>query len=283
MPFINSDKPVDRPEPGLHAKLPASNGRVRMFSMAMRRSGKRNPENLADRVADYLIHYIRENGLTSGQPLPSEVQVAAKLKISRGIVREAYRSLRSAGILDVSPGRVPRVGTLSNAAFVQLLGHALATRQTAPEEVLDLRNAVETRAAEIAATQRTDKHLLLLRKAVDGMRRNISDPGRFVRQDILFHEAIAAATGNPLFELVSNALRASLEASIRAGLNSPVTQSRLARVVDTHQAIVDAIEARQPARAAFLMAVHFEEAKDGIQQGKITGATDEGHASLPVG
>ena len=99
----------------------------------------------------------------------------------------------------------------------------------------------------------------------------------------MFHEAIAAATGNPLFELVSNALRTSLETSIRAGLNSPVTQSRLARVVDTHSAIVDAIEARQPARAAFLMAVHFEEARDGIQQGRLNAATDDGHASLPAG
>jgi GntR family transcriptional repressor for pyruvate dehydrogenase complex len=251
-----------------------------MFSRAMKDRASRN-ENLSDRVADYLVHYIREHGLTSGQPLPSELQAAAKLKISRGIVREAYRSLRAAGIIEVAPGRVPRVGTLSNAAFMQLLRHALATRQTAPEEVLDLRNAVETRAAEIAATQRTDKHLLLLRKAVEGMRRSIADPSRFVRQDVLFHEAIAAATGNPLFELVSNALRASLEASIRTGLNSPVTQARLTRVVDTHQAIVDAIEARQPARAAFLMAVHFEEAKDGIQQGRLAAAAGEGHASLP--
>src|SRR5437773_12486930 len=126
MPFLNFDKSMDRREQGLHAKLPVSRERVRMFSRVMRRSAKRNPENLGDRVADYLIHYIRENGLTSGQPLPSEVLVAAKLKISRGIVREAYRSLRAAGILDVSPGRVPRVGTMSNSAFVQLLRHALA-------------------------------------------------------------------------------------------------------------------------------------------------------------
>lgn len=282
MALIDSEQSVRRPRPVLDAKLAASALRVRMLARAMKESGSRNHENLADLVADYLIHYIRENGLTSGQPLPSEVQVAAKLKISRGIVREAYRSLRAAGVIEVAPGRAPRVGTLSNAAFIQLLRHALATRQTAPEEVLDLRSAVETRAAEIAASHRTDKHLLLLQKAVDGMRRHVLDPGRFVRHDVLFHEAIAAATGNPLFELVSSALRVSLEASIRAGLDSPVTQSRLLRVVETHQAIVDAIQARQPARAAFLMAVHFEEAKDGIQQGKLR-ATDEGHASLPAG
>lgn len=271
MPIIDSEKFMDLP------------GRVRMYSIAMRKSGSRSPDNLADRVADYLVHYIREHGLTSGQPLPSEVQVAAKLKISRGIVREAYRSLRNAGVIEVAAGRAPRVGTLSNTAFVQVLHHALATRQTAPEDVLDLRNAVETRAAEIAASQRTDKHVLLLRKAVEGMRRSVSEPNRFVRQDILFHDTIAAATGNPLFELVSNALRASLEVSIRAGLDSPVTKARLERVVDTHQAIVDAIDAKQPARAAFLMTVHFEEAKEGIQQGKISAATDEGHASLPAG
>jgi DNA-binding FadR family transcriptional regulator len=263
-------------------KLPVSHLHVKMFSIAMKERGNRNYENLADRVADYLVHYIREHGLTSGDPVPSEVQVAAKLKISRGIVREAYRSLRAAGILEVAPGRAPRVGALSNAGFVQLLRHALATRQTAPEEVLDLRNAVETRAAEIAAVQRTDKHLLLLRKAVSGMREHLSDPKGFVRHDVLFHEAIAAATGNPLFGLVSNALRASLEASIRAGLNSAVTQARLARVVETHQAIVDAIEAKQPARAAFLMTVHFEEAKEGLQQGKPSAGADD-HASLPAG
>src|SRR5216684_1622370 len=158
MQFSKSDKAFDVPAPEFSRKLPVSSLRVRMVTEAMKRGGKRNQKDLADRVTNYLVDYIRESGLTSGQPLPSEVQVAAKLKISRGIVREAYRSLRAAGILDVSPGKVPRVGTLSNAAFVQLLRHALVTRQTAPEEVLDLRNAVETRAAEIAASQRTDKH-----------------------------------------------------------------------------------------------------------------------------
>lgn len=247
----------------------------------MKEPGNRNGVNLADRVADYLIHHIRENGLTSGQLLPSEVQIAAEMKISRGIVREAYRSLRTAGIVDVAPGRAPRVGAISNGALIQLLRHALATRQTAPEEVLDLRNAVETRAAEIAASRRTDEQLTLLRKAVGGMRRHIAQPKRFVRDDVLFHETIAAATGNSLFVLISSALRLALEASIRAGLESPVTQARLSRVVETHEAIVDAIEAMQPSRAAFLMTVHFEEAKEGILQGRLTPEAER-QAAVPA-
>jgi GntR family transcriptional repressor for pyruvate dehydrogenase complex len=234
----------------------------------MKKTWGRGRENLADRVAEHLIEYIRKNGLTSGQQVPSEIQVAAELGISRGIVREAYRSLRTAGILQVANGRVPRVGALNNTAFTQLLRHGLATRQTAPEEILDLRSAVETRAAELAAARRTEEHVRILRKAVQGMRRALANPDAFVRDDVIFHEAIAAATGNALFELVSGALRLSLEASIRAGLESPVTRARLKRVVETHEAIVDAIEAGQPARASFLMAVHFDEARDGLIQGR---------------
>ena len=61
-------------------------------------NGNGNGENLSDRVANYLIQHIRENGLTSGQPLPSEVQVAAELKISRGIVRERLLILKTNGV-----------------------------------------------------------------------------------------------------------------------------------------------------------------------------------------
>ena len=72
-------------------------------------AGAQQHRNLSDRVAHHLMEHIRTNGLASGERLPSEMRVSADLKISRGIVREAYRALRSAGILDISNGRHPRV------------------------------------------------------------------------------------------------------------------------------------------------------------------------------
>ena len=221
--------------------------------------------NLSDRVAHHLMEYIRENGLTSGEKVPSEVRISSDLKISRGIVREAYRSLRSAGIIEISAGRSPRVGALTNTSFTHLLQHALSTQQASPEQVLDLRTAIEVRAAELAAEKRTTADVKAMHRAVSAMRRSRSrHSDQFVQNDMQFHEIIGNATANPLFGLIASALREAMEASIRAGLESRTTQAQLVQVVESHQAIVDAIEARDPARAAASMASHFAEAKNAL-------------------
>jgi len=95
--------------------------------------------NLSDFVRQHLIDYIRTNQLRSGETVPSEMRVSSELGISRGIVREAFRALQMAGILDISNGRSPRVGRISDEGIAQLLQHALSTKQATFEHVLDLR------------------------------------------------------------------------------------------------------------------------------------------------
>ena len=221
--------------------------------------------NLSERVVLYLVKYIRDHDLKGGDKVPSEVQVTAGLKISRGVVRQAYQSLRTAGILEIAMGRSPRVGRLNDSAFTQMLQHAVSTEQVMPEQVLELRCAVEVHAAELAALNRTPAQIQALRRTVEGMRQAQHDMDRFVRHDVRFHELIGKATGNRLFEIISSALRGALEASIRAGMRSQTTHSQIVRIVETHEAIVDAIEASQATRARNVMAVHFDEAKNALQ------------------
>lgn len=222
--------------------------------------------NLSDRVAHHVMEYIRENALTSGDKVPSEMRISSDLKISRGIVREAYRSLRTAGIIEISAGRAPRVGALNNASFTHLMQHALSTQQASVEQVLDLRAAVEVRAVELAAEKRSARDVEALRRAVKAMRLSSGrNSDQFVQNDMYFHKVIGIATANPLFSLIESALREAMEASIRAGLQSRTTEAQLVQVVETHQAIADAIEARDPARAAASMAIHFVEAKNALR------------------
>lgn len=104
-----------------------------------------------------------------------------------------------------------------------------------------------------------------LKKAVEGMRKTLNDHDRFARIDVRFHQLIGKATGNTLFEIFSRTLHGSLESSIRTGLRSRSTLAQIENIVDTHQAIVEAIEAQQPSVARKLMALHFEEAKNALQ------------------
>lgn len=222
-------------------------------------AAKPQPVTRADHVAGYLVAYIRRNRLTSGTEVPSEMRLSQELDVSRGAVREACRSLASAGMLDVANGRAPRVGRLSGRAFAQFLQHGLSTAQVSQEQVFDVRKALEVRAAALAARHRTPEDVEALARAVADMRAAGRRRAPFIDADMRFHAVITGATGNPLFHLLAMAIRESLDGTIRAGLHSRRAESDLTRIVDVHAAIADAVAARQAGRAQKLMATHFVE------------------------
>jgi GntR family transcriptional repressor for pyruvate dehydrogenase complex len=184
--------------------------------------------------------------------------------VSRSIIREAYRSLSSAGIVDVANGRLPRVGRISHRALTQILQHALSTDQASATDILELRASIEERAAELAAKRRTVRDVEDLRRAVELMRSAGRQADRYVRGDLAFHETIARAAGNPLFALVCTALRESIGMSIRVSLRGRRSRRELSDVADAHEAIVAAIDAGKGAQARKLMVLHFEDARAAV-------------------
>jgi GntR family transcriptional repressor for pyruvate dehydrogenase complex len=216
--------------------------------------------NLSDRVAQHLVSYIRAKKLQSGEEVPSELSISSELGISRGIVREAYRGLRMAGILDISNGRSPRVGRINEGGLEDLLEHALTTGQATAEQALHLRAAIEVRAAELASENRETHHVKALLEEVANMKMYIGKMDLFAEADARFHEVIGSATGNPLFKLIGGALRGALQTSIRAGLRNRVVRSELDQVVVTHQRIADAISEGDGIQAREYMVIHFREA-----------------------
>src|ERR1700712_849584 len=111
-------------------------------------------DTLTMRVTEYIFDYIQNNHLSSGDSLPSELKTSTELNISRGIVREAFRSLQTAGIIEKVNGRSPRVGVLNNSFLTHLMLHALSTKQISIGQVLELRVPIEVQAAQMAARRR---------------------------------------------------------------------------------------------------------------------------------
>src|SRR5690606_36306502 len=68
-------------------------------------NSKSTAGTLSERVVSYLSDYTRRNRLPCGSEIPSEGTLSTELKVSRGVVREAYRSLKTAGIIDFGNGR----------------------------------------------------------------------------------------------------------------------------------------------------------------------------------
>jgi len=213
-----------------------------------------NGGTTADRVVKIIVEHIRKNRLPPSTPLPSEIQTSAQLKVSRGAVREAYRSLSHAGLVEIANGRSPRVGLMNNRSLLQFVQHALWTQQASADQILELRSPIEERAAELAAVNRTDADIEELRKAVAGMKAAGWKADRYVRHDIKFHEVVGRASGNPLFRLLSS------------GLAGRQSAAELHKVLETHSKIVDAIAARRGKDARRLMERHFKEAATAVQR-----------------
>jgi GntR family transcriptional regulator, transcriptional repressor for pyruvate dehydrogenase complex len=220
----------------------------------------------ADRVVSVLVEHIRRHRLPAGALLPSELETSSQLHVSRSVVREAYRSLSSAGLVEVANGRSPRVGQITNRSLIQLVQHALSTRQASAAQILELRGPIEEHAAELAARHRTQLDIHELRQAVTAMRAAESRTDSYVKADLLFHEVIGRATGNPMFSVVVSALRFSMGESIRVSLAGRRSRAELKRVIGTHARIVDAIEGGRPREARRLMMRHFDEARASVRR-----------------
>jgi GntR family transcriptional repressor for pyruvate dehydrogenase complex len=202
------------------------------------------PVRLADRVAAMLADEIESGRLTTGDKLPTEVELVKQLGVSRTVIREAVSRLASAGLVEPRQGRgvfvLPR-----RTRPLDLEADTTSTTDTKTKvlQIVEVRRAMEGEAAELAATRATAADHARMRKALDAIDAAVAAGGDGADEDLAFHRSIAESTGNAV--LVST-VRYLGEVS-RGGIR--VTRANEARrgdffdaVREEHHAILAAIE-----------------------------------------
>jgi GntR family transcriptional regulator, transcriptional repressor for pyruvate dehydrogenase complex len=226
-------------------------------------------DTLSSQVIRYLLDRIAREGLQTGDPAPSEVEVAQDLKVSRGTVREAYRSLAALGILEIESGKRPRVRGLDASGLTQIIGFALRAAHVNASQVVQLRRAVEIEAARLAAQYGTEAQFDRLRECVAEMSEAGTDHARMIAADVALHITLAEATQNPMFTLMIKGLRGPLEESMAEGLRGQRTREEFLEVPRAHKALVQRICARDSDGAAQAMARHFDISVAGIMSAQL--------------
>jgi len=193
-----------------------------------------------------------------GSKIPSERTLIDQFGVSRIAIREAVSMLRGLGVVDVSHGRRTRVRKIDAKVFDQLLPMMLASGgQRTFEQVFEVRLALESRAAHLAALSRTDEQLKNLRLLVEKFRKQSQSVSgtAALKTDLAFHLQIAEATGNPLFPILLEAIaRFVVFGQAESCKDDP---SRRERAVAAHFAITDAIADRDADRARVEMEAHL--------------------------
>jgi DNA-binding FadR family transcriptional regulator len=213
---------------------------------------------LSAHVARHLLELVNREGLRPGDRVPSEVQIGRDLEVSRGCVREAYRTLAALGILEIESGRRPRLRPIDPKVLGQVFDYALNTAQVSVAHVIETRRAIELQTAQLAARYASEAQRATLRGLVAHMRSAGSDRARRVASDTAIHSVIAEASGNPLNSLLLNALRTSVEVLARIHFDDDRHESELIRVIDAHDAVVERICAGDSVGAAAAMSYHFD-------------------------
>ena len=209
---------------------------------------------VTDEAIEKIKGMIVSGALRPGDRLPKESELAAELGLSRNSLREAVRALSLIRILDVRQGD----GTYVTSLDPQLLLEALSFvvdfhRDDTVLEFLAVRRILEPAATAMAASRISEQQLNALANQLDklGTEPSVEE---LVACDLEFHKGIVQSSGN------------SVLCSLLDGLSGPTTRARIwrgltqegavARTIEQHTAICDAIAARQPDIARSWATIH---------------------------
>lgn len=210
-------------------------------------------------VTDEAILKIKEmildGRLAAGERLPPEKELSEQLGLSRSSLREAVKALEIIRILDVRRGD----GTYVTSLEPRLLSEAMAFivdlhQDTSVLELFEVRRILEPAAASIAASRISADQLALLRASMATVRTDTSVE-ELVSHDLEFHRIIAHASGNSYLASLLDGLSSG---TVRARVWRGLTEERaVARTVDEHAAIVEALARGDGELARALLTVHI--------------------------
>jgi GntR family transcriptional repressor for pyruvate dehydrogenase complex len=159
-------------------------------------------------VLDYIKDKIADGTLKAGIQLPTELELARELGVSRTPVREAIKVLAASGVVDVRHGHGTFITDGAQASLAQLLLFQIYLQDTTPQKLIELRLIFERSCAELAAQRRTQDDLEEMRACIERLRHLTTaapfDLDAITEADLAFHRTVYRATHNELVATIAN-------------------------------------------------------------------------------
>ncbi len=217
----------------------------------------------AEHVVDHILAAIRRGELEPGARLPDENAMAAEFTVSRNCVREALRILETMGVVEVRHGRgCFLTGSGDQSQPPRMWLSWLRAFQTEVLELLEVREAVEVKAAQLAARFAEPADIEELEALADRMveqaKKNEGGTETMAQLDRDFHTAVAKASRNSfLLKLAPSSWGADDRQA------TFVMEGRGLLSARQHQEVCAAIATHDPEAAGQAMSRHIN---DVIQQ-----------------
>ncbi|MBO5070401.1 MAG: GntR family transcriptional regulator [Roseburia sp.] len=194
---------------------------------------------LRDVVFQTLREAILKGELKPGERL-MEVQLAEKLGVSRTPIREAIRMLEQEGLAVTIPRRGAEVAKMTEKDM---------------EDVLQIREALDELAVSIACEQISLEQLEMLKQAMREFEESTKsgEIKKIAEMDVLFHDVIYQATGNPKLVNMLNNLR---EQMYRYRVEYLKDEKNYPTLIQEHKQIVEGLSKKDKEKVTAAMHMH---------------------------
>jgi GntR family transcriptional repressor for pyruvate dehydrogenase complex len=218
---------------------------------------------LSDRVAIELGTRIVTGEIAPDTRLPTEAELCERFNVSRSVIRDAMRTLAARDLIEVRQGYGMVTSQPSDVSFSEALIILLMRSEVSVGDVRDLRVAIETELAPLAAERGTKQDWKRLGRCLEGYSKTVEarDWAGAQRTHLDFHYSLFAATQLPaLGVLLKPMQQIILLSSLPPGYAEQDPESVWTEEdVQAHYPILDALVARDREGVRHAMQTHFSQ------------------------
>jgi DNA-binding FadR family transcriptional regulator len=218
----------------------------------------RDTGSKSDRIVDLILERLANGEWQVGDKLPSERTFAIEFGVSRGVVREALRSLHLSGHIDtrLSEGSFVRI----NKSMSRSLEAASIVAGLSEADGLEVRQGLEIACACLAITRATPADLLRIDASVLDMQSYLDDGDftGYLAATLVFHLTIASAAHSPaLLELTTTLTKS--HPTDQWIPNAKNNRESAAYSLSVHLQIADAVHNKDMAAATAAIGLHYSD------------------------
>ncbi|MDD2980273.1 MAG: FadR/GntR family transcriptional regulator [Hespellia sp.] len=222
---------------------------------------KGNINQLIYQLTTYFAEQIFAKKLKKGDKIESDRVLATKMGVGRSVIREALKVLDVLGLIDIRPGQGSFISNDESDFFIIPLSWSLFLNGNQTDNIIEVRNQLEIKAAELAAESTDEESRNRLYDVSHKMRNAYQQENfkEFLDDDLEFHTSIAECSQNPviysLIQTISNLMR-------YVSGTGMVNADQLKDIYEEHQKVYGFILAHDKAAAAKAMEEHLEKSKE---------------------